>query len=388
MDIVHDLVGFPHLVIERAEVQETEIPLYVKLRTESAIGPQCHQEYRDRPQNAVRVIRDLALSGSACYRHVRRRRFWWARGGLSVAESLEFVEPHRNDTIRDEAHMDQLVRQTTITDVEAVEGLRYEVGERIFFREATRRIPADPVAELWRLGLDEIAERKGRNAYDLILPNLDTGKPVDVLKGRTKQQLVAYLTAFAETVNGGVAEVCIDRWRPDAEAVYAVFPQATVVVDRFHGMRSVTSDRQALKNARKNDLPEEAKTCHYPLLKNQADLTESQQETLDAVYEADPVLKRAHQLKEQLRAIFDTMHTVDDARKQIQRWIRKADKHGLFPTVITHMKTWLSDRLNYFQHRTTNSPSDGIKNKIKLGKRRAYGFRNFQHFRLRILTTF
>jgi transposase len=260
--------------------------------------------------------------------------------------------------------------------------------ERIFLREATRRIPATPFHELRRLGIDEIAERKGRNAYDLILYNLDTGKPVEVLKGRTKQQLVDYLTALPETVKRGFEEVCIDMWRPYAEAVCDRLPHANVVVDRFHVMRSVTNDLKALKNTRKKDLPDEAQACHYPLLKNQADLTEQQQETLDAVYNADPVLKRAHQLKEQFRAIFDTLQPVDEARKQIQSWISKAYKHALFPTVLTHMKTWLSDILNYFNHRTTNSPSEGINNKIKLVKRRAYGFRNFQHFRLRILTAF
>jgi transposase len=388
MDILDEILGLPQVTIERTEIQATEIHLYVKLRTESAMCPHCRQECRELHQNSVRVIRDLPLSGRPCYLHVRIRRFWCPRCGLPVAEPLEWVDPYRNYTTRYEGHIYELVRQNNITYVEALEGVSYEVVEGIFWREANRRIPVEPFYGLQRLGIDEIAERKGRKAYDVIFYNLDTGKPVEVLQGRTKHQLRDYFKALSEEVSEGIQEVCIDMWRPYAQVVVEVLSHAVLVVDRFHVMRSVNTDLKELKNRRKPALPEKVKACHYPLLKNQEDLTEQQQETLDAVYEADPVLKRAHQLKEHFRAIFDAGQTLDEARKQVQSWISKAYKHDLFPTVITHMKTWLSGILNYFNHRTTNSPAEGINNKIKLVKRRAYGFRNFQNFRLRILTAF
>lgn len=389
MDVLHDILGIPQVMIERVAFQETEIHLYIKTYSESAICPLCHRASREIHQNnSVRVIRDLPLSGKPCYLHLSSRRFWCPQCSLPFNEPLDFVDPHRSYTRRYESHIYELVRQNNISYVDVLEGLSYEIVERIFFREATRRIPAAPFKGLRKLGLDEIAERKGRKAYDLIFYNLETGKPVEVLQGRTKQQLIDYLKALPEEVKVGLEEVCIDMWRPYAQAVLEVLPHAVLVADRFHVMRSVNTDLKDLKNSRKKDLPEKAKACHYPLLKNQEDLTEQQQEMLDAVYEADPVLKRAHQLKEQFRTIFETMQTLEKARKKVQRWISKAYKHNLFPNVITNMKTWLSAILNYFHHRTTNSPSEGINNKIKLVKRRGYGFRNFDNFRLRILTAF
>lgn len=389
MDILRDILGIPQVTIERAEIQETEIHLYVKTCSESAICPLCHSVSRELHQNnSVRVIRDLPLSGKPCYLHVSSRRFWCAQCSLPFNEPLDFVDPYRSYTKRYEAHIYEFVRQNNISYVEVLEGLSYEVVERIFLREAKRRIAPEPFKGLRKLGLDEIAERKGRKAYDLIFYNLETGKPVEVLQGRTKQQLIDYLKALPEEVKFGIEEVCIDMWRPYAQAVVEVLPHAELVVDRFHVMQSVNKGLKELKNTRKKDLPEEAKACHYSLLKNQDDLTEKQQETLDTVYEADPVLKRAHQLKEQFRSIFDTVQTVKEARKRVQKWLCKVYKHNVFPNVIATMKTWLSSILNYFHHRTTNSPSEGINNKIKLVKRRAYGFRNFDNFRLRILTAF
>jgi transposase len=389
MDVLRDILEIPQVTIEEVEIQEQEIHVYVKTCAESALCPLCHSASRELHQhNAVRVIRDLPLSGKPCYLHLSSRRFWCPDCGLPFAEPLDFVDPHRSYTKRYEGHIYELVRQNNISYVETLEGLSYDIVERIFFREATRRIPPAPFKGLRKLGLDEIAERKGRKAYDLIFYNLESGKPVEVLQGRTKQQLIDYLKALPEEVNAGIEEVCIDMWRPYAQAVVEVLPHAVLVADRFHVMRSVNTDLKELKNTRKKDLPEKAKACHYPLLKNQDDLTDQQQEILNAVYAADPVLKRAHQLKEQFRAIFETVQPLEDARKQVQRWISKAYKHRLFPNVITNMKSWLSFILNYFHHRTTNSPSEGINNKIKLVKRRAYGFRNFDNFRLRILTAF
>jgi len=388
-DVLRDILGIPQVTIEDVEIQEKEIHVYVNTSAERAICPLCHRASRELHQhNSVRVIRDLPLSGKPCYLHLSSRRFWCPDCGLPFAEPLDFVEAHRSYTQRYEAHIYEFGRQNNISYVETLEGLSYEIVERIFLREATRRIPLEPLKGLQKLGLDEIAERKGRNAYDVIFYNLESGKPVEVLQGRTKQQLLDYLQMLPDEVKAGLEEVCIDMWRPYAQAVIKTLPQAVLVVDRFHVMRSVNTDLKALKNSRKPALPEKAKACHYPLLKNQDDLTEQQQETLDAVYEADPVLKRAHQLKEQFRTIFETIQPLEEARKQVQRWISKAYKHTLFPTVITNMKTWLSSTLNYFHHRTTNSPSEGINNKIKLVKRRAYGFRNFDNFRLSILTAF
>jgi transposase len=389
MNLLDDILGIPQVRIEHVDIHEAEIHVHVTTCSATAICPLCHKASQEIHQrNSVRVIRDLPLSGKRCYLHLSSRRFWCPTCNLPFTEPLDFVDPYRSYTTRYESQIYEFVRQNNISYVEGLEGLSYEVIERIFLREAARRIPADPFQGLRRLGLDEIAERKGRNAYDLIFYNLDTGKPVEVLQGRTKHQLIEYIKGLADEISGGIEEVCIDMWRPYAQAVCAVLPQAILVVDRFHVMRSVNADLKALKNQRKPQLPEQAKACHYPLLKNHDDLTEKQQETLDALYEADPVLKRAHQLKEQFRDIFETVRTIDEARKPLQKWICKAYKHGLFPNVITIMKTWLSSTLNYFYRRTTNSPSEGINNKIKLVKRRAYGFRNFDNFRLRILTAF
>jgi transposase len=388
-EIVQQILGLPQVRIDELAVQESRIDLHVQCDTECGICPRCQTASWDIHEHLpVRVLRDLPLSGKACYLHFHRRRFWCPVCDQAFAEPVEWVEPYRHATRRYEAFLYERVRRNTVSAVAILEGLSYDQVEGAFLREVARRLPEDPLRGVQRLGIDEIAEHKGQKSYDLLFYDEDTGEPVEMLEGRTKAQLVEYLAALPEEVKAGIDEVCMDMWRPYAQAFVQALPAAVLVVDRFHVMKSVTGDLKTLKNARKATLPEEAKACHYALLKNQETLTETQKTTLDAVYKADPILKRAHQLKEQFHLIFETCHIIDEARKAFQKWIAKAYKYQLFPTVITHMKTWFRFMLNYFRSRTTNGPAEGVNNRVKVIKRRAYGMRNFTHFRLRILGAF
>ena len=163
---------------------------------------------------------------------------------------------------------------------------------------------------------------------------------------------------------------------------------ARLVVDRFHVMKVINTDLNTLKKAVKKELPDEAKACHYPLLKNKQDLTEKQQKILDLVYDASPQLKEAHQLKEEFRTVFETKQTVEQGQHALRCWLNKAEKAKLFSDAVKTIKNWFQPITNYFAQRTTNGPAEGMNNKIKLIKRMAYGFSNFANFRLRILAAF
>jgi transposase len=58
------------------------------------------------------------------------------------------------------------------------------------------------------------------------------------------------------------------------------------------------------------------------------------------------------------------------------------------PEIKTLRRTlmrWRKEILNYFKHRLTNARTEGYNNVAKVIKRRSYGFRNFQNYRLRLL---
>lgn len=380
-----DITGFR---VTHVETRGTELHLSLECESGTAVCPRCGHVTRQIRQTVRRILRDLPLSGKPCYLHLKKRYFDCVQCHHNFPEQFDFVDPKRDYTRRYEDSIFHQVRQTTVTYVADREHLTDNVVARIFLRQAKRQLPSDPFHTVTHLGIDEIAERKGRNAYDLVLYDLETGRPLDVLENRTQAELRAYIEALPLETRHRISEVCIDMWRPYATVVTDTLSHARLVVDRFHVMKVVNADLKALKNSLKMLLPEEAQACHYPLLKNEADLTRKQKTVLDQVYEASPQLKKAHQLKEEFRDIFDAAYTVAQGRIALKAWLKKAKKATLFSDAVKTMTNWFQPIINYFAQRTTNGPAEGINTKIKLIKRMAYGFRNFANFRLRILAAF
>lgn len=369
-------------------MSDTELHLYLECEEGTGVCPRCGQTSQQVRYTYRRVLRDLPLSGKACYVHVGKRTFDCLRCRETFSEPLDFADPKRDYTTRYEESLFHQVRQTTVWYVAQQEGLTDQVVARIFRRQAHKHLPTDPFKGVTRLGIDEIAERKGRKAYDLVLYDLDAGTPIDVLENRTQAELRAYLDALPLQTCQSMTEVCIDMWRPYATVVAEHLSHARLVVDRFHVMKVVNTDLKALKNEAKKALPEDATACHYPLLKNAKDLTESQRKILERVYHASPQLKQAHQLKEEFRKLFETKQTIEQGQKALRHWLKKAKQAKLFSDAVKTIENWFQPITNYFAQRTTNGPAEGINNKIKLIKRMAYGFRNFANFRLRILAAF
>ncbi len=383
-----EILGIKDFKVVHIETSETELHLYIECEVESRTCPRCGQPSHQVRQNYQRVVRDLPISGKACYLHFVKRYFDCLYCQETFGESLDFLEPQRDYTTRYEESIFHQVRQTTASYVAQLDGLTDTVVTRIFLRQAEQRIPDEPFKGVVGLGIDEIAERKGRKAYDLIFYNLDTGKPIEVLENRTQAELLTHLKRLPVGITSGIEEVCIDMWRPYATAVARALPHARLVTDRFHVMKVVNQELKQLKNTLKETLADEAKACHSPLLKNEADLTDKQQKILEHVYDASPQLQEAHQLKEEFREIFETNHTREQGQTALQKWLDKAETADLFSATVKTIRNWFDSIVNYFVQRTTNGPAEGINNKIKVITRMAYGFRNFAHFRLRILAAF
>ena len=91
-------------------------------------------------------------------------------------------------------------------------------------------------------------------------------------------------------------------------------------------------------------------------------------------------------LKERFRAIYECSQTLEVGRSLMEVWIEQASK--LYNESIKTVKNHFDGICNYFINRTTSGIMEGINNKIKLIKRQAYGFTNFENLRTRLLACF
>jgi transposase len=387
-EILTQLLSIPNYKVVGVEMTGDTIILDIESTLKGANCPRCGVYCTDLHENHNRTVRDLPISGKACYLRFVRRRFLCSRCGVPFSEYLSFVQEHRDYTKRYQAWIYNQVKENNITAVQRLEGLTYDQIESIFLTEAKARIPANPFSNLKRLGIDEIALRKGKQDFALILTNLDTADVVDVLQKRTQDKLQSLLEQLTEQERFQIEEVAIDMWEPYANVCALLLPNAIITVDRFHVAQAVNEELKELKNQQKKQQPQVLKGAHYPLLKNKEDLSDTQQEKLKQVYETCPTLKMAHRLKECLRHIFECSSQKEKAIRRLQKWSCIAEQEHLFPKFRKTLAGWRDKIANYFHQHTTSGMVEGINNKIKLIKRRAFGFRNFEHFRLRVIAAF
>lgn len=386
------LLDLPEFVVTALEYDDRLDRVLVRCRQvhAAAVCPACGSVSAHPHQYEWRTVRDLPVAGRACYLEFPSRRFKCARCRRPFTEVLEAVAPLARRTRRYEEWLFEQCRGSTIQDVHRRERLGYKAVEGLYYRRAAQQDSA-AAAPVRRLGIDEIALKKGRGQYALVLTDLDRRRVLTVLPARTKEALEAQFDRWSAEQRAAVTDVALDLWEPYHLAVAAKLPNARITGDRFHVMKNlndrISEARRAIQRAAPPAERRRLKGFRWLLVKNQADLDERERGRLAEMYRAAPLLGRLHQLKEAFRTICETAPDRAAAEAALTAWVAEVEASGL-PSLgqfVATLRRWWEVILNYFHDRLTSGVVEGLNNKLKLIKRRAFGYRNFAHFRLRVL---
>lgn len=233
-----------------------------------------------------------------------------------------------------------------------------------------------------RLSIDEVSQCKGHQDFATVVADIDHGKLIEVIDSHQQEDIIEVLKQQPLQLREQVEEVSVDMWGGFPKVVQEVFPNAQIVFDRFHVMKPVN---EALNNVRKQTQMTH-KGSKFILLKNGVNLTEEQQVKLADILKHSNRLKLAYELKEEFRDIFESSQTVEAGKEKLLTWLKKA--RSVYGDVLKTIRNHLDGICNYFLNRTTSGVMEGINNRIKLIKRQAYGFVNFDNFRARLLACF
>ncbi|MFN9671130.1 MAG: ISL3 family transposase [Microcystis sp.] len=367
----------------------------IESKNKKATCPRCRLESDKLHQNHRHLVKDLPISGQPVYLQVNRRQFKCNNCRKPFSEELDFVASKRTYTKRLAENILEQLKEGDILNVSRRNDVTEEEIQRMI-EDIAEEITEPDLSELKRLGIDEIALVKGQKNYCAVLVNLDTGKLIAILEKRTQEELKKTLTGWGKDVLEQIEEVSIDLWLPYKNLVKELMPSAEVVADRFHVMKQINQEldeqRRAEKRAveaqknKKQKAEKEAKLevlkrSKYSLLKNEEDLTETQKIKLEAIKENFPNLKKMQELKEEFRKIYETSKNPTEGLLSISEWLAKSS--SVFTKSCQTIRNWFGEIISYFERRTTNGVVEGINNKLKLIKRRGYGFRNFQNFWVR-----
>jgi len=340
------------------------------------------------------TLRHLPVLGHRVYIRLRPKRYQCPHcpGQPTSTQELTWHEPNSPHTKAYEHHVLLVLVNATVQDVSIKEVLGYDAVVGIVDRHIEREVAWQEYQCLPVLGLDEIALKKGRSDYVVIVTaRLANGQVriLSVLPDREKQTVVKFLRSIPARLRQTIHTVCTDMYAGFINAAKEVLPAVTVVVDRYHVAKKYREGadllrRQELKRLKHElsaDEYQQIKGAMWPFRKNGADLTGDEQALLERVFACSPKLQEAYRLREELTAIFERQLTKADAEAAIKDWQRKVEESPLscFDSFLTTLENHLDEITNYFLHRHNSGFVEGLNNKIKVLKRRSYGLLNLDH---------
>lgn len=390
------LLDLPHFVVIGYSVEEVAneqdiVHLFCELTLEAGICPCCQTVSTTIKQYKDRCVRDCDIWGKRTFLHFHCRRFVCPECGLCFTEKLAGIGWRRRQTYRFEQAVYRHCLRSSRKETAAHFHLSQSTVEGIFKKGAKQYCSQLSWQRVRVLGLDEIALKKRHKQYVLVLSDLERRCVLAVLPNREQKTLCLWLKTLTPGERKQIRVVSMDMWRPYRAFVQKELPQAQIVADRFHVMKNLNDQLTKARRQIQRQADAEAKTAlkgtRWLLVRNRDTLTAEQEQQLSTALAADTDLRQAYLLKEEFRLIFERINDRERASRFLMAWIFKVQQtHNKYLLAfVKTLQNWWSEILNYFDERITNGFVEGMNRAIRSIIWRAYGFRNFENFKLQIL---
>jgi transposase len=375
----------------RTDYQDGQVIFTIHQEPEKCRCPSCGSPQVQSRGRVERRFRTLPIGSRATFVDLAIPRVECQACGVVRQVKVPFADPRRSYTSSFERYALELGRHMTIRDVAKHLGVSWDVIKDIQKRDLSHRFAKPKLKHLRHIAIDEIAVAKGHR-YLTIVMDLESGAVVFVGDGKG----AAALKPFWKRLHGSKAKieaVAMDMSPAYREAVSTNLPKAKIVFDRFHVMKLFNEKlselrcelhREATDKLQKKVL----KGTRWLLLKASENLDEKKDEKsrLKEALALNQSLAAAYYLKEDLRQFWEQPGK-HFATVFLDGWIKRAATSGI--KVLQQMAQTLaahrSGLLNYYDAMITSGPMEGTNNKIKTMKRQAYGFRDLEFFKLKIL---
>ena len=336
-----------------------------------------------------RKVRTMPIGFKTVFMNITVRRFTCKScGHFGFEDVSHLVKPRKSYTNKLAHFIGDLSYSMTISDISKHFGLHWNTVFEIVKARLKRSVPkVTDLRELSCIGVDEIAIKK-RHTYMTIISDHETGRVVYAKEGRSRDSISPFLKRL-KRLNVDIRVVTMDMWRPYISEVSHILPSATIVLDKFH---IVSNLNKAIDMVRKHEYhtvsKEEqsvVKGSRYLLLKHRNNLEENAKTRLSKLFSINKNISTAYQLKESFNQMWKYKN-IDRAKSFLLKWCDEVFESNIKP-LISFAKSMIKNQkliLNYFKYRMTNAKIEGLNNKIKVLKRKAYGYRNNENFILNI----
>lgn len=342
----------------------------------------------------MRQIRDLSCGDTRVYLEIEVRRVLCRNCGKVKREGLEFLADNPFYTKRFAYYVGRRCRTATVKDVAQELKLDWHTVKELDkpYMKAQLAKMGNPKPKV--IGIDEISIRKG-HTYRIVVSDLEKNGPIWFGgKDRSEQSLTQFFDELGKTPSARIRLAVMDMWKPFRNATQACATQAAILYDKFHVMRHLG---EALDQVRKSEYGRLAsknrrfiKGQKYTLLSRWDNLSLQGRQALKALLQVNKRLNTAYLLKESFGQLW-SYEREGWARRFFENWRAALKWQRLKPyEKFAQMIERHWDGIAAYS-RPENKVSlgfvEGLNNKIRVIQRRAYGLRDEQYLRLKILTS-
>jgi transposase len=396
------LLGLPGVRVLSLSECGDELELGVELGAGVQICPRCASTAIELKERVLVRVRDLAIGTRRTTLVWRKRRYRCRACRRSFSETHDELPARQRVSAR---FRRQLFRYAcggaAHLEVARLEQTsRYQVT-RAFQLGAEEAFAASRRAPARRLAIDEAAHRRGSKRLVTIICDPDRRCVLEVLEGRDRRTLERFLRALPEPQRQALEAVSIDPAFAYREALRTALPGVRIVLDPFHLVRgandaldTVRRERQRFRRRARPVSAEQRSGGFRPqlwrarrrLLTGRERLGEQERRALCELFQREPLIAEAWGLKERFRAIYRSRDRAE-AEQRLAAFEAAVDRAAIpsFAAFAHGLRSWREELLAYFDRPATNGYAEGVINKIKVIKRRAYGLPSFDSFRTRIL---
>jgi transposase len=333
--------------------------------------------------------------------------FWRHKGDCSKckkirAEKIEFIAEETPHLTQDYAWwLGRVCEIAAVSRVAELMGQDQNTTWRLDFARMKRMLAHYKIPQVTKISVDEVYARKkpkfkGESRDDrffTVISDLDTHRVIWVSESRRKEALDQFFILIGEAACKNIKIVAADQHDGYAASTREYCKNATLVWDRFHIMQifeeAVNETRKSLHTELTNGSPLQRLTrgkYRFMFVKKASRRTKEEKTHIDDVLKTNERFAKLELIKERMLSFFDEQDEVSAKAvfEQVGDWIFQA---GFKPLMNWHNnleKGWATLK-NYFKYRVTSALSEGHNNVIKMLKRRAFGYRNMEYFRLKIM---
>ena len=387
---------FRRIRIVRQFISPKATRAWIKVTPDKRFHPLCHLCGGASSQIhnwEERVVRDLNFGAARVWLQCQYRKIFCSQCQRIMIEDLELVAPWKRVSKRLALYIHELCKVLTVKEVADHLGLNWKTVRRIdkhFLEAQYGKIDTSGVRIL---AVDEIAIRKGHRYLTVVL-DYERGRVIWVGKHRRAKTLSRFFNKMPKRDRKTLEAIAMDMWDPYIKAIQKKVPHVKIVFDLFHVVAQFSRVIDKVRNAEYRKASKENKEvfkgARYLLLKNRSNVRRTKdREQLKQLLELNEVINTVLILKDKLKHIW-SYKSRTWATKAIEEWraLARCTEHPSVQKFADTLEQYSYGILNHCDYPIHTGKLEGVNNKIKVIKRKAYGYHDLRYFSLKIIQAF